>query len=54
MSTEEKSSLIAAIIAHLRFEAGNRKKAFDGGDVFFMLALKSDEELRKIAKLIGI
>lgn len=54
MSNEQKSSLIGTIIAHLRFEAKNRDKAFDGGDVFFSLVFKSDAELKRIAKLCGL
>jgi len=54
MSTEQKSSLIWAIIAHLEHAAMNQKKAFDSGDTFFSLAFKSDADLRHIAKLAGV
>ena len=54
MTTTEKGNLIAAIIAHLRFHAHAQKKPFDGGDVFFSLAFKTDAELKKIAKLAGL
>lgn len=53
MSIEQKSKLIAAIIAHLKFHACEQKKAFDEGDTFFSLAFKSDAELKRIAKLVS-
>jgi hypothetical protein len=54
MTTEQKGSLIQSIIAVLRHRAAQEKKAFDGGDTFFALAFKSDEELEHIAKLCGL
>lgn len=53
MTTEQKSQLIQAIIAHLRFEAHRQQKPFDEGDVFFSLCFKEDSELLRIAKLSG-
>lgn len=53
MSTEQKGTLIWAIVAHLKFAASQQKKAFDGGDTFFTLAFSTDAELLKIAKLSG-
>jgi hypothetical protein len=49
METEKKGQLISAIIAKLRFVANEQGKPFDGGDVFFALCFKSDQELLKIA-----
>ena len=54
MSTEEKARLITAIVRHLKFNAQKNKKEFCEGDTFFSLAFKSDSELLKIKKLIGI
>lgn len=51
MSTEQKGTLIWAIIAHLKVAASQQKKAFDEGDTFFALAFRTDAELLKIAKL---
>lgn len=54
MSNEQKSRMIFAIVAHLKFHAKEQKKAFDEGDTFFSLAFKSDADLKKIARLTGI
>lgn len=54
MSTEQKKTLIWAIISHLKFIAQEQKKAFDVGDTFFSLAFRSDDELKHIAKQAGL
>lgn len=54
MTTEQKANLISQIISHLGFHAKENKKAFDAGDTFFSLCFKSDSELKKIAKLVGV
>lgn len=54
MTLVEKGKLISAIISHLRFHAREQKKIFNEGDTFFSLAFKTDEELKKIAKLTGL
>jgi hypothetical protein len=54
MTTTQKGQLIAAIIAHLKFQARAQNKAFNEGDTFFSLAFKSDAELKRIAKLAGV
>lgn len=54
MSIEQKSKLIGAIIAHLRFATKEQKKAFDDGDTFLSLAFKSDAEIQRIARLAGV
>lgn len=54
MTLAEKGKLISVIISHLRFHATEQKKAFNEGDTFFSLAFKTEEELKKIAKLTGI
>lgn len=50
---EEKARIIGNIISHLRATANLGQKPFDEGDVFFSLAFKTDEEIRRIAKLCG-
>ena len=54
MSINEKGNLIAAIIQTLRMAAEVQQKPFDGGDMFFALAFKSDAELKRIAKAARI
>jgi hypothetical protein len=54
MEDEKKGKLISAIIAKLRFIANQQGKPFDGGDVFFSLCFKSDQELLKIAKAADV
>jgi hypothetical protein len=66
MTIEQKSALIFRIISKMKFEAENenkrmrerdfsfdpaKQKFVDEGDMFFSLAFKSDDELKKIAKL---
>ena len=53
MTTKQKSELIGAIIAHLRFHAHQQKNGLDEGDTFFALCFKQDAELLHIAKLAG-
>lgn len=53
MNTERKGELIGNIIALLRMEAERASKPFDEGDIFFALAFRDDDELLKIARLIG-
>lgn len=52
MTTDEKATLITAIMQTLGATAKLQKKAFDEGDTFFALAFKSDAELQCIAKLV--
>lgn len=54
MTTKEKGGLIAAILSHLKFAARNADKAFDEADTFLALAFRTDDELRRIAKLAGL
>ena len=54
MTTDQKAKLITAIMSHLKFHAKAQKKAFCEGDTFFSLAFKSDKELARIAKLLGL
>jgi len=54
MTIDQKGKLISAILTHLEFAAKNQNKAFDRGDTFFMLAFRTDSQLKKIAKLAGI
>lgn len=50
---EKKSQMIHAILSQLEFKAKTEKKSFNRGDTFFMLAFRTDAELKKIAKLCG-
>ena len=52
MSTEEKARLIALLLQTLRAVAGIQKKPFDYGDTFISLVFMSDDELRRIAKMV--
>jgi hypothetical protein len=54
MTIEQKGKMIGEIISVLRHTAEQQQKPFDGGDTFLSLCFKSDEELKKIAKLAGI
>lgn len=42
------------MISHLKFHAQEQKKAFDEGDTFFSLCFKTDEELKRILKALGV
>ena len=54
MDTNKKTSLISAIITHLKFASKEQQKPFNEGDTFFSLCFKTDEELEFIAKLAGV
>jgi hypothetical protein len=62
MTTEEKGRLISLIILTLRTQARLQRKrmpwekpapVFNEGDTFFALAFKPDEELKRIARMVG-
>lgn len=50
MSDQEKGKIIGAIIAEMRFSG----QEIDEGDMFFALCFKSDEDLKRIAKLTRV
>lgn len=54
MTTEARGALIGLIIGNMRLIAHRQKRPFDGGDLFFSLAFRTDDELRSIAKAAGI
>ena len=54
MSEQEKGILINSIIGVLKNQAFLQGKHFDGGDIFFSLAFKSDKELKQIKNLCGL
>lgn len=54
MTTKEKGRMIANICIKLQFMASNERKAFDYGDTFLSLALKTDSELLNIARFCKI
>jgi len=54
MSTEARAGFISNIIAQMRLEAKRKNKAFDGGDLFFSLAFRTDDQLREIARACGV
>ena len=51
LTTTEKGVMIGNIIEKMRLVAMLNNRHFDGGDVFFGLVFKTDEELKKIAQL---
>lgn len=55
MNTDEKGKLILQILTELKLAAFAAKDVnFCEGDAFFALAFKSDKELLKIARLVGV
>ncbi len=50
----KKPEMINAIIGEAKNSAITANRPFDGGDLFFTLAFRSEKELRKICKSIGI
>jgi len=55
MTTLQKSNLIQSIVQNLKAQAQlNNDCSFCVGDTFFSLAFKTDEEIKKIAKLAGV
>jgi hypothetical protein len=62
MTTEEKGRLIGLIILTLRTQLRLQRERmpwekpaqpFDEGDTFFALAFKPDDELKRIARMVG-
>lgn len=50
MSEDQKGKIISWIIGELHLSG----RKFDEGDTFFSLCFKSNEELTRIARLMGI
>lgn len=53
MTTEQHAEKIRRIFAALKLQASSRGDVLDEGDAFFSLAFKSEEELDRIAKMLG-
>lgn len=54
MTNEQRASMIADILAVMKFNSAMHKKFFDYGDTFFALAFRTDEQLKKIAAGCGL
>jgi hypothetical protein len=50
----DKAQMINAIMETANIAALSAGKEFDRGDMFFSLAFRTDRELKKICKQIGI